>query len=77
MLPFCTLPGTTLVVVDQRHPLWQDDLLRGIAAEAQKDNVEATAAYSRVLALNPSAVEAQKRLNALTRKIAPTTSSTP
>jgi GWxTD domain-containing protein len=62
---------------DQRRPLWQDDLLRGIAAEAQKDNVEATAAYSRVLALNPSAVEAQKRLNALTRKIAPTTSSTP
>jgi hypothetical protein len=53
---------------DQRHPLWQDDLLRGIAAEAQKDNVEAAAAYRRVLALNPNSADAQKRLNALNQK---------
>jgi GWxTD domain-containing protein len=55
---------------DQRHPLWQDDLLRGIAAEAQKDDVEAASAYRRVLALNPSSADAQKRLNALTQKVA-------
>ncbi len=61
---------------EQRHPVWQDDLLRGIAAEAQKDDTEAAAAYRRVLSINPTASEAQKRLDALSQKIAQRTTTT-
>ncbi len=53
---------------EQQHPLWQDDLLRGLAAEAVENDSEATACYRRVLAAKPDAVDAQSRLNALTKK---------
>lgn len=50
---------------EQQHPAWQDDLLRGIAAEAGGNRTEAEACYRRALAANPAAAEAQKRLAAL------------
>ena len=53
---------------EQQHPLWQDDLLRGLAAEAMENDLEATACYRRVLAAKPDVVDAQNRLDALTKK---------
>lgn len=55
---------------EKTHPGWQDDLLRGIAAEALNDVQEASACYRRVLAAKPDAVDAQNHLDALNRKIA-------
>lgn len=55
---------------DQDHPRWQDDLLRGLAAEAQKDDQGAAAAYRRALALKPGSAEVQTRLDLLTQRLA-------
>ena len=55
---------------EQQHPLWQDDFLRGLAAEAQGKAGEATDCYRRVLALKPDSEDAQKHLDNLTRKVA-------
>ena len=55
---------------DQQYPQWQDDLLRGLAAEAQNDNPAALAAYRRSLALKPGSVEVKSRLDLLTQRLA-------
>jgi GWxTD domain-containing protein len=55
---------------DQQHPQWQDDLLRGLAAEAQQDNRAALAAYQRALAMKPGSGEVQTRLDLLNKKLA-------
>ena len=51
----------------QQHPLWQDDLLRGLAAEAQGDKAEAAACYRRVLATHPDVTDAQDHLKAVSK----------
>jgi GWxTD domain-containing protein len=53
---------------ERQHPVWQDDLLRGIAAETLGKPAEAEACYRRALAINSGAGEAQIRLNALVNK---------
>ncbi len=53
---------------DKLHPEWQDNLLRGIAAEALEHPDEATGYYRRVLAAKPDATDAQSHLDALLKK---------
>jgi GWxTD domain-containing protein len=47
------------------HPVWQQDLLRGIAAESEGDMKEAELCYRRALSANADASDARTRLNAL------------
>jgi hypothetical protein len=47
------------------HPAWQQDLLRGIAAESEGDAKEAEQCYRRALSANADATDARTRLNAL------------
>ena len=53
---------------EKLHPEWQDDLLRGIAAEALEHPDEATGYYRRVLVAKPDATDAQSHLDALIKK---------
>ncbi len=58
---------------DRLHPVWQDDFLRGLAAEALNDNAEAAACFRRALAINPNDSEIQTHLSAMDRKLVPHT----
>jgi hypothetical protein len=58
---------------EAQHPAWQDDLLRGIAAEALGNTTEAAACYRRALEKNADAVDAQSRLDQLSKKAPPHT----
>ncbi|MBB5058403.1 GWxTD domain-containing protein [Granulicella aggregans] len=53
---------------EKLHPEWQDDMLRGIAAEALEHPEEATGYYRRVLAAKPDAPDAQSHLDALIKR---------
>ena len=54
---------------ESRHPLWQSELLRGIAAEANANPTEAALCYKHALQLNPDATEAKTRLEGLSKKL--------
>jgi len=53
---------------ESRHPAWQEDVQRGVAAEALGHNVEAAICYRRALTVKPDDADVQARLNALTKK---------
>ena len=53
---------------ESRHPVWQEDVQRGVAAEALGHSVEAAICYRRALAVKPDNADIQARLNALTKK---------
>jgi GWxTD domain-containing protein len=53
---------------EDRHPVWQEDVQRGVAAEALGHNVEAAVCYRRALAVKPDDPDVQARLNALNKK---------
>lgn len=55
---------------EAQHPVWREEVLRGVVAERQGKTADAETFYKRALALNPSATEAQQRLDALSKKVA-------
>jgi GWxTD domain-containing protein len=63
-----TIATWTAYGAESTHPEWQEDMERGVAAEALGNNKEAAACYRRALSANPAAVDAQTRLDALAKK---------
>ncbi|MEO8989689.1 MAG: GWxTD domain-containing protein [Acidobacteriaceae bacterium] len=66
--PEVTVGMWTAFGPESRHPAWQEDVQRGVAAEALGHDAEAALCYRRALAVKPDAADVQTRLDALTQK---------
>ena len=55
---------------EHAEPLWQDSLLRGVAAQVQGDKVRAASLFQAAIQQNPDATEARTRLGELQHSVA-------